>query len=203
MSGFKMIILLLFFLMVQPLFGNTPAETNRRSVSSPFFVASSLGHWTERGNISNSIDNFKLNISNLGLGIGLGYAFSFPNISCMVQGQMIFEQSNIGFAPGKSQPGVELEGQNLSSLGFRTDFSFLRRLSEGVGVGLGFPVMKMFFLTGKLASGYEIKREHSLGWGIYANMRLRKNAFVFSPKVGFLNELSHYFAVMDFQFHFH
>jgi hypothetical protein len=198
----------LVFILVLLLSHNVEAISKRQNKSrsnlpTPFFVSTTVSHWTENGEISDSVESYQLNISNVGFGLGLGYAFSLPTFSLMLQGQLMLGQSNIGFNPGEAPPGVLLEAQNISSLGIRADFSFLARLAEGVAIGFGFPLMKTFFLTGKVGGDFNMQRSQAIAWGGFVNMRLRKNAFVFSPKVGFLNDWKHYFASLDFQFHFY
>lgn len=197
------IIILIFSSHLEAVSQNRSRSRSRSNLPTPFFVSTSIFHWTENGEISDSVESYQLNISNVGFGLGLGYAFSLPTFTLMLQGQLMLGQSNIGFNPGEAPPGVLLDAQNISSLGLRADLSCLARLAEGVAVGLGFPLMKTFFLSGKVGGDFELQRSQAIAWGGFVNMRLRKNAFVFSPKVGFFNDWKHYFASLDFQFHFY
>ncbi|NDC25051.1 MAG: hypothetical protein EBZ49_13130 [Proteobacteria bacterium] len=169
--------------------------------TSSFFFVTSLGHWQEGLRIEGNEESYSLNSSAVATGLGAGYVFPFPSLSLVVQTQATFALTDVGFGPGNSTP-VTFQGKNLSQLGNRFDVTLLSRLSQRVAVGCGVPIVTTFFLNPEIAPGYHLEKSPLVKLGFFVDLRIvRNNKLVFNPKIGFLNNLQNYFAIMDFQFH--
>ena len=166
------------------------------------FFSTSLGHWQESAQINQGGNSVvELNSTSLALGAGFGYVIPTDHFSIVLQGLVVYANADVGYAPGQIS-SIAFSGQNTSLLGVKLDFSFLARLSDGVGLGVGVPFVGTFFLNSQLAQGYSLSKKYPLGLGAFLTFRIRRNHFVFAPKIGFLNHSRNYFACMDFNFHF-
>ncbi|NBV50047.1 hypothetical protein EBR78_02365 [bacterium] len=202
MFGYKAVIIILGCVLALPATSAVQRRPSRPKAPQRSFYSISLGNWQEACRITSSAGpNYDLNSTTLGLGLGLGYVLPTDWASFVIRGQVIYGNSDIGFRPDQVA-AVDFSGQNLSSVGVGLDFSWLIRLQEGVGIGLGIPLIGTFFLNKGLASGYTLNKTSTLSYGAFLALRLRRNRFVFTPKLGFLNTTRAFYSAMDFNIHF-
>lgn len=201
MSGFKLYVSFLLFLFCLSSVADEAIPVKKQKPKMSFFSAS-LGHWQEAAQINQEGNPlYELTSTSLALGAGLGYVIPTRYFSILLQGQVVHAKADVGFPPGQIA-SIDFSGQNTSLLGVKLDFSFIARLSDGVGIGVGVPLIGTFFINSQLAQGYSLTKKHPIGLGAFLTFRIRRNHFVFAPKTGFLNHSGNFFACMDFNFHF-